>query len=151
MPDFQTFTVTSTAAKIIQNGSESSRKREPNLIRNKGLLVLINENTRSAAEMLAGALRDNGRAAIIGKQSYGKGVLQDVFDIDDHTSLKVVTARYFLPGGRSIHKLGLIPDYQIAEENQQLAKSVAYLNNLIARAKRNGGTLARIPSQLPSL
>lgn len=84
--------------------------RQPNLTGTKPLVVLVNNYTRSAAEMFAGALRDNGRAKIFGARTFGKGILQDVCELPDGSSVKITTARFFLPGGQCIHGRGLLPD-----------------------------------------
>lgn len=68
------------------------------------LIVLINHNTASASEILAGALQDNDRAVIMGNRSYGKGLVQEPFKLSDGSQLRLTIARYFTPSGRSIQK-----------------------------------------------
>ncbi|WP_249364472.1 S41 family peptidase, partial [Pseudoalteromonas ruthenica] len=90
------------------------------------IVVLINEQSASAAEILAGALQDNERALIIGKQSYGKGSVQSLIPLGNGTTaLKLTTARYFTPSGRSIEGVGIKPDVIITPQNlSNLDKSV---------------------------
>lgn len=81
------------------------------------LALLIDEGTASAAEILAGALQENGRALIVGEESFGKGLVQTVFRLRDGTGLSLTTARYLTPNGRSIHRsfaAGRIYDYGLS-------------------------------------
>ncbi len=103
-------------ALIESDGDVIKALRMPNYTGNKPLVVLINENTRSAAEMLAGALQDNGRAILLGRQSFGKGIVQRVWDLPDNTSVKISSAYYYLPLGRAIHGVGVKPDIVIDKE-----------------------------------
>lgn len=103
-------------ALIESDGDLAKSLRLPNYTGNKPLVVLINENTRSAAEMLAGALQDNGRATLLGRQSFGKGIVQRVWDLPDNTSVKISSAYYYLPLGRAIHGVGVKPDIVIDKE-----------------------------------
>ncbi len=74
------------------------------------IVVLVNEGTASAAEILAGALQDNGRALIVGVQTFGKASVQTVIPMEDGAALKLTTARYYTPKGRSIQAEGIKPD-----------------------------------------
>ena len=74
------------------------------------LIVLVNQGTASASEILAGALQDNGRAQLVGETTFGKGLIQSLFDLSDGSGLAVTVAKYETPNHRDIHKLGITPD-----------------------------------------
>jgi carboxyl-terminal processing protease len=74
------------------------------------LAVLVNGGSASASEIVAGALQDQGRAVIMGEKTFGKGSVQTIVPIDDRTALKLTTARYYTPSGRSIQAMGIEPD-----------------------------------------
>ncbi len=91
------------------------------------MVVLINEGSASAAEIVAGALQDHKRAIIMGSTSFGKGSVQTIIELDGGYGLKVTTARYYTPNGRSIQAKGIVPDIElknISLENEK-EKSVA--------------------------
>jgi carboxyl-terminal processing protease len=74
------------------------------------IVVLINGGSASASEIVAGALQDHRRAIIMGKQSFGKGSVQSIFPMRGNAALKLTTARYYTPSGRSIQAKGIVPD-----------------------------------------
>jgi len=80
------------------------------------LVVLVNQGTASASEILAGALQDNGRAKLVGEKTFGKGLIQSLFDLTDGSGLAVTVAKYETPSHHDIHKLGISPDLQVALE-----------------------------------
>jgi len=77
------------------------------------VFVLVDHGTASASEILAAALRDHGRAKLIGTQTFGKGTVQTFFDLEDGAGLKLTTARYYTPKGNSLESKGLIPDVKV--------------------------------------
>ncbi len=89
------------------------------------LAVLINAGSASAAEIVTGALKDTGRAVIVGERSFGKGSVQSVFKLDNGEGMRLTTARYFTPGGATIHEKGIAPHVEIVmtpEEDTKLAR-----------------------------
>jgi len=91
------------------------------------IAVLINEGSASASEIVAGALRDNGRAALLGRRSFGKGSVQTVLPLADGQALKLTTSRYFTPSGASIHERGILPDVELPEVETQAAAGAPLL------------------------
>ena len=79
----------------------------------KKIVVLTNGNTASAAELLAGGLRDNNNAVLVGKKTYGKGVVGTMFPIDSKSATVITTGEYFLPNGDNIHKTGIMPHIEV--------------------------------------
>ena len=101
------------------------------------LAVLVNGNSARASEIYAGAIQDYGIGDIVGTQTYGKGVVQQIFDLKDDTCVKLTIAKYFTPKGRSINGKGITPDVEVeyeADENNpeadnQLDKAVETIKN----------------------
>jgi carboxyl-terminal processing protease len=96
------------------------------------LVVLVNEGTASASEILAGALQDNGRAKLIGTKTFGKGLIQSLFDLTNGSGLAVTVAKYETPNHHDIHKLGITPDQvvptpEISLESAATADDTQYL------------------------
>lgn len=81
------------------------------------LIVLVNKGTASASEILAGALQDNGRALLVGEKTFGKGLIQSLFDLSDGSGLAVTVAKYQTPNHTDINKLGIAPDRVVPIES----------------------------------
>jgi carboxyl-terminal processing protease len=97
-------------------GSEFKAVANPGDIMNKApIVVLINHGSASASEIVAGALKDNRRAIVVGTQSFGKGSVQTVLPVDDKRAIKLTTALYYTPSGVSIQAKGITPDIVIEE------------------------------------
>lgn len=91
------------------------------LVRHAPLVVLVDRGSASGAEIVAGALRDHGRATLMGERTFGKGSVQTVMPLRDGLALKLTTSRYFTPSGASIHDRGIEPDVSIAGSPQATA------------------------------
>lgn len=92
------------------------------------MVVLQNGGSASASEILAGAIRDYKRAKIVGEKSFGKGIVQTVYPMAKGSGLKLTTAEYFTPSGKSIHKLGIEPDIKISEPENIKGIGVEFLD-----------------------
>jgi len=82
-------------------------------------VVLINQGSASASEIVAGAMQDHHRGTIIGTTSFGKGSVQTILPLNDSTALKLTTARYYTPLGRSIQSQGIVPDILLKVEGSE--------------------------------
>lgn len=83
------------------------------LLKGAPVVVLVDAGSASASEVLAGALRDNGRARVVGSRTFGKGSVQTVLPLDNGDSVKLTTARYFTPSGKSIQATGIVPEVEL--------------------------------------
>lgn len=104
------------------------------------LVVLINGNSASASEILAGAVQDYGIGTIVGKTTYGKGVVQNIFALSDGSAVKLTISNYFTPSGNNIHGIGIIPDVEVEldvdkyydeDVDTQIEKAIEILNGEI--------------------
>ena len=106
--------------------STKSRKKSENrkwfakkgdIIDGKTLIVLINYGSASASEIVAGALKDHKRAILIGENSYGKGSVQSIIPLNNQGAIRLTISKYYLPSGQSISEIGVTPDIEINEKN----------------------------------
>ena len=88
------------------------------------LVVLVDNYTASAAEIVAGALRDHGRAIVVGSRTWGKGSVQNVIELPDGSALKLTIARYYTPSGRSIQAHGIEPDVEVGQLSAEAARDL---------------------------
>ena len=88
------------------------------LINGKTLIVLINNGSASASEIVAGALKDHKRAVLIGESTYGKGSVQSIIPLKNEGAIRLTISKYYLPSGKSISEVGVAPDISIEEEEE---------------------------------
>lgn len=121
------------------NGEEKLyRSKGYDIFKNLPFVILINQGSASASEILAGALKEYNIAILVGEKTFGKGSVQELIDVTDTTSLKLTTARWLTPSGKSISENGLVPDVEIkiskedqeANRDPQMKKAIEILNNI---------------------
>ncbi|MBO4293114.1 MAG: S41 family peptidase [Clostridia bacterium] len=96
--------------EVDKKGKEEIKKSKKDPIVNMPIVVLVNKNTASSSEILSGALKDLGKAKIVGTKTYGKGVIQEILTLPDGDGLKITTEEYQTPSKNKIHKIGIEPD-----------------------------------------
>ncbi len=94
---------------------EVEKAKEKDTEPNYPVIVLVNKGTASASEIVAGALQDHGRAVIMGTQTFGKGSVQTIIELEDGSGLKLTVAKYYTPKHRSIQERGITPDVIVAD------------------------------------
>lgn len=99
--------------EVDKNNKEKVEKSKNDAIINLPIIILTNENTASASEILAGALKDLGKAKIVGTKSYGKGVIQELLTLKDGSGLKITSEEYQTPNRNKINKVGIEPDVTV--------------------------------------
>ncbi len=116
---------------FLENGeivSTKSRKKFENkrwfakkgdIINGDTLVILINNGSASASEIVAGALKDHKRAILIGEHTYGKGSVQSIIPLKNNGAIRLTVSKYYLPSGKSISEVGVAPDIKVAEESEE--------------------------------
>jgi len=111
-----------TIEDYVRGGRDDVLKNLPAAAKTVPMVVLVNGGSASASEIVAGALQDHKRATVIGTQTFGKGSVQTIMPLGNNTAIKLTTARYYTPSGRSIQAKGITPDLIVEEPGTQLAR-----------------------------
>lgn len=111
--DFMTPKDVTLLITVDKNSNEEITKSKEDAIIDVPIVVLTNENTASASEILAAALKDNNKATIVGTKTYGKGVIQELLTLTDGSGLKITTNEYFTPNRSKINEVGIQPDEEV--------------------------------------
>lgn len=130
---------------VDRDGYKETQNSLYKVITNQPVVVLINGGSASASEILAGALKDNKRAIIVGKKSFGKGLVQEINKLPDGSAVHITIQKYLTPNGTDIHKKGIEPDYVVdltaedikAKKDPQLAKACEILQKAAAKNTTN--------------
>ena len=109
--------VSTKSRKVRENRKWFAKKGD--IINGNTLIVLINYGSASAAEIVAGALKNHKRAILIGENSYGKGSVQSIIPLKNKGAIRLTVSKYFLPSGKSISEVGITPDIEIAESSDE--------------------------------
>jgi carboxyl-terminal processing protease len=137
-----------------RSGQDDHVYRAPatgDFLRGTPIVVLINSASASAAEIVAGALQDHHRATVMGTRSFGKGSVQTIIPMEGQGALRLTTALYYTPSGRSIQGQGIAPDIVVnLPKNQQVANSLVTYESDLYRALKNTGSLAPGSTQPPA-
>jgi len=104
--------------------------KEGDKIEGKPLIVLINNGSASAAEIVAGALQDHKRAILLGETTFGKGSVQAIIPLKNRGAIRLTTSKYYLPSGKSISEVGISPDIEVEEENEEFSINTETDNQL---------------------
>lgn len=127
--------VVSTKSRNPSQNSVSKSTNTNGAFLKQPMVVLINEGSASGSEILAGALKDNKRAVIVGSKSFGKGSVQSVIPLPDGAGLKLTTSKYYTPSGASIHGTGIEPDVAVEKIEENLTEEEKEKNDLIDKTK----------------
>ena len=98
---------------VDRDGYKEDTKASKKVLTTKPVVVLINGGSASASEILSGALKDNGRATLVGEKTFGKGLVQEINKLSGGSGLNITTQRYLTPNGTDIHKKGITPDIEV--------------------------------------
>ena len=140
--------IVSTRGRNNKNSKRFNAK-PGDLINGLPMVVLINGGSASASEIVAGALQDHRRAVIMGTQSFGKGSVQTIMPISGHGAMRLTTASYFTPSGRSIQKTGVTPDIEVQQVKIEPSSQTDRLREKDLRNARDGDNSAVKTSNRP--
>ena len=108
--------VSTKSKKDIENRRWFAKKGD--ILDGKTLVVLVNYGSASASEIVAGSIKDHKRAILIGERTYGKGSVQSIIPLKNDGAIRLTVSKYYLPSGSSISEVGVMPDFEISEENE---------------------------------
>lgn len=128
---------------VDRDGYKDTAKASSQYITQKPIVVLVNKGSASASEILSGALKENKRAILVGTQTFGKGIVQEINKLPEGSGVNITIQRYLTPNGNDIHKKGITPDYivELTDEDvknkndAQLKKGIEVLNEKIKTCK----------------
>ncbi len=112
-----------------KNENKTIEKSESDRTITMPTILLTDGATASASEIFAAALRDNNKAEIVGEKTFGKGIIQSLIYLSNGGALKVTSAEYYTPNGNKINEIGITPDYEIADGEEQVNKAIEILKN----------------------
>jgi len=122
---------------LSKDGLKEVKKANGSALTNKPLVVLVNEGSASASEIVSGAIRDNQRGKLVGKKTFGKGLVQSMRALVDGSGLTVTVAKYLTPNGTDINKFGITPDLEINMNSNILQKEIGTKKDKQYRAGEN--------------
>lgn len=130
---------------VDREGYKDTTRANQRTLTNQPIVVIINGGSASASEILSGALKDNKRAVIVGKKSFGKGLVQEINRLPGGSAMHITIQKYLTPNGTDINKKGIKPDYEVdlteedvkKERDPQLAKAIELLNGQAVANKEN--------------
>ncbi|MCK5176394.1 MAG: S41 family peptidase, partial [Candidatus Aenigmarchaeota archaeon] len=142
---------------VDRDGYKETQHASRHIITTKPLVVLIDGGSASASEILSGALKDNGRAVLIGTKSFGKGLVQEINRLPNNAGINITTQKYLTPNGTDINKLGIIPDIKVKntkediknKKDKQLEKAQKTLKDLLISEIKKENKIKIINSELP--
>lgn len=134
---------------VDRDGYKETQNSTKGVLSDKPLVLLIDGGSASASEILSGALKDNGRAVLVGTKSFGKGLVQEINRLSGGAGINITTQKYLTPNGTDINKKGIIPDIEIKlteddvkkERDTQLEKAQQVMLNLITQGKDKNKTV----------
>ncbi len=142
-------TITYTEGRL--KGANLSFNAKPgDILEGLPMVVLVNAGTASASEIVAGALQDHGRAVIMGEPTFGKGSVQTILNMRGGSALKLTTAHYYTPSGRSIQAEGIIPDILVGHAHISPLESGAPIKEVDLRGRLNNPRQQSSPHPLPA-
>ncbi len=142
---------------VDREGYKETQRASRNMITDKPIVVLIDGGSASASEILSGALRDNGRAVLVGEKTFGKGLVQEINNLAGGSGMNITTQKYLTPNGTDINAVGIVPDIEVKNEKEdienqkdkQLEKAQEVLQELIVYKNRDQNAVKVINSELP--